>query len=289
MTKQNIKGAAPMPRKEEDIKSSMKLYTYLVCISGLATYPENTRMFRHKNLILTHILKAIGITDKTAKGYLYQLEKRGLVIYNGEIKDSSLTDDELKSIEEKVKKKSAGAQETEREKLIGALLWKKRNQKEKDGVYYIPRPNIWTPVPEKTLQQLNEVFNCSEEEMKIYLLCCNYRDICSFEGKKFKNLTFEYVRDALGKKDNSSILDQKIRRALIFLKGIGLIEYTEKLVCNAKGFSRPCFKLEEVYYYINYEIQTVQEDVEDQDLKEVIDRINEIMSLELEKKDKVSC
>lgn len=46
MKKQNVRGAAPMPRREEDIRNSMKLYTYLICISGLATYPDNTRMFR---------------------------------------------------------------------------------------------------------------------------------------------------------------------------------------------------------------------------------------------------
>ena len=38
---------APMPKKEEDIaNNSMKLYSYLMCIAGLAAYPDNTRMFR---------------------------------------------------------------------------------------------------------------------------------------------------------------------------------------------------------------------------------------------------
>lgn len=54
MTRQNPKAAAPMPKAQEDIKNnSMKLFSYLMCISGLADYPENTRMFRQKNLILT--------------------------------------------------------------------------------------------------------------------------------------------------------------------------------------------------------------------------------------------
>jgi hypothetical protein len=36
-----------MPASEIEIaKSSMKLYSYLVCIAGLANYPDNTRMFR---------------------------------------------------------------------------------------------------------------------------------------------------------------------------------------------------------------------------------------------------
>jgi hypothetical protein len=38
---------APMPKKENEIVDNpMKLYSYLVCISGLAIYPDNTRMFR---------------------------------------------------------------------------------------------------------------------------------------------------------------------------------------------------------------------------------------------------
>ena len=53
----------------------MKFYTYLVCISGLATYPENTRMFRQKDLMLSKIKEATGITDKTAKLYLQILER----------------------------------------------------------------------------------------------------------------------------------------------------------------------------------------------------------------------
>lgn len=47
---------APMPKKEETIANNpMRLYSYLVCISGLASYPDNTRMFRQKNLMLTQI------------------------------------------------------------------------------------------------------------------------------------------------------------------------------------------------------------------------------------------
>jgi hypothetical protein len=64
----NVKTGAPMPKNQEQIKSNpMKFYTYLVCLSGLATYPKNTRMFRQKNLSLTEIKKATGITDAAAK------------------------------------------------------------------------------------------------------------------------------------------------------------------------------------------------------------------------------
>ena len=66
MTSKKISGA-PMPRSESSIRNPMKLYAYLVCIAGLADYPENTRMFRQKNLVLSKIYQATGISDKTAK------------------------------------------------------------------------------------------------------------------------------------------------------------------------------------------------------------------------------
>lgn len=276
MIRQNVKGAAPMPRKEDDIKNPMKLYTYLVCISGLATYPEHTRMFRQKNLMLTKIYEATGITDLTAKRYLHQLEQKGLIHYRGEINTSKISDEEWEEINKKLEKASEKTKQRKYEELVGALLWKKRNKEEKTGVYHIPRPDFWTPIPEKTLKQLNEDFDCSELELKLYLLCCNYRDMCVYEGRETKNLTFEMIRDIFEIKDNSSLPDKNIRRALLFLKSIGLITYSERLVSNGKGAAIPCFKLHDVGYYIDYKIQEVNEEIEDKDLKEIIKRVNEV-------------
>jgi hypothetical protein len=85
MKRMNPPAAAPMPKAEEDInKNSMKLFAYLMTIAGLADYPEHTRMFRQKNLVLTHIYAATGITDKTVKLYLYYLEKHHMIEYKGE-------------------------------------------------------------------------------------------------------------------------------------------------------------------------------------------------------------
>lgn len=73
----------------KDLKYGVKFYAYLVCLSGLTTYAKNTKMFRQKNLSLTEIKKATGITDAAAKQYLYQLEQTGMVEYTGEIKQLS--------------------------------------------------------------------------------------------------------------------------------------------------------------------------------------------------------
>jgi len=87
-------------------------------------------------------------------------------------------------------------------------------------------------------------------ELKIYLLCCSYRDTCVNENRSFKVLTFEKIRDTikmtLDAKNNAAI-----RGALAFLYGVGLIDYTEGAIDNRKGGKIPCFKLKEVYYYIS--------------------------------------
>ena len=92
---------APMPKREQQLKDNpMKLYTYLVCLSGLAAYPDNTRIFRQKNLVFTKIESAIHITRETVKLYLYQLELSGLIEYGGDHKFKPFSLDEaIKEIE----------------------------------------------------------------------------------------------------------------------------------------------------------------------------------------------
>lgn len=140
-----------MPKKENKIVDNpMKLYTYLVCISGLATYPEHTRMFRQHDLMLTKIKDATGITDKTVKLYMFYLERDGLIKYQGDCKF-----DFINIVESNYSKSSEyrkAAQNHAQE------VWKMRNKTEKSGIYYIPRPNPYTPIPESTLEKLNIVF-----------------------------------------------------------------------------------------------------------------------------------
>ena len=280
MVKKKLKTAAPMPKEEKTIQNPMKFYTYLVCISGLATYPENTRMFRQKDLMLSKIKEATGITDKTAKLYLQILEREGLVQYRGEIKHLLL--EEEQEIKEKIQNLPEGQRDRKLKELTGAALWKRRNKEEKDGVYYIPRPHIWTPVPEDTLKTLNEDFECSELELKLYLLCCNYRDLCVLENRPFKVITFELIRNSLDLKNTSGFKNRDIRRALMFLKTIGLINYIEGAGVNRKLAKIPSFKIQEVNYYINYKTELFNsDDIEnDEDLRAVVERVGEITNKE---------
>jgi hypothetical protein len=241
MNRINPRAAAPMPKAEEEIKNnSMKLFAYLMTIAGLADYPENTRMFRQKNLILTHIYNATGITDKTVKLYMYYLEENGLIVYKGEHKfDFSKF---CISNYEKFKDYRADIV------TYSADIWKLR-KKEKDSVYLIPRPMPFTPVPEITLTQLNEDFHISELELKVYLFCCKYRDECVKTGKSYKAMTYEDFRTILDLKSHHDV-NKEIFLALAFLEKLQLISYTIGYISNEKGAKIPCFKITEVGYYI---------------------------------------
>jgi hypothetical protein len=70
--------------------------------------------------------------------------------------------------------------------------------------------------------------------------------------------------------------DVAIRKALLFLKAIGLIEYQEGLVPNRKGAPIPSFKIKEVNYYISYTLESFNNEVVEtnEELKEIYQRIS---------------
>lgn len=270
-----LKNPAPMPRKEDEINQPMKFYCYLICLSGVATYPPNTRIFQQKDLCLAKIYKAIKISDKAVKSYLYLLEHSQMVEYRGGVKE--LTEEEEEPIFKKLEglDKNSDKYKTQLSYLYGAAIWKKRNKEEKNGYYYIKRPDPWTPIPEGTIQDLNEHFACTELELKLYIACVGYQDLCCHQGKNFKNITFAGVREAFGYSKKSAT-DAMIRRALMFLKELGLINYQEILLVNQKNAPIPAFKINKVEYYIEYEIQTLKDKAEntaDEDFIEVSKRI----------------
>lgn len=245
----------------------MKFYTYLVCMSNIAQYPEHTRMFRQKDLSLTKIKQAIGITDKTAKQYLYELEEAGLVIYKGEIQHYSI----VSELHEEIAKAKT---EKQRYYIIGAALWRERNKHEKQGVYLIPRPDLWTPVPQETLEALNVLYQCSELELKMYLLCTSYWDLCNYKGKKTQNITFEMVREALQIKKTGSTPNRDIQRALMFLKILGLVDYVEGFYSNNRGAKIPCFRIVDVGEYVQYNIENIKDDlISEEDFEQLKQRL----------------
>ena len=271
MTRQELRTAAPMPKTEKTIVNNpMKLYSYLVCLSGVAAYPEHTRIFRHKNIVLTDIKRVTGITDKTVKLYMYYLEMNNLIQYSGEKRFKHFDEEDYYEKNGKLSPKY-------RLDLIKYVsgVWQER-KKEKDSIYYIPRPNPYTPIPEETLEKLQEDFNITELELKIYNLCCSYRDDCNYYGKKYKTFTFEQLRDVLNYKLENRT-DAELRRALVFLSGVGLISYQTSYFNNSKGAKIPCFKIEEVNYYIGSKLnEVILEDdlISQEELNRLGERIN---------------
>lgn len=226
MEKQKIKTGAPMPIQEDIIRrNSMKLYTYLVCISGLANYPKNTRIFQQKNLNLAKIKNTIGITNETTKRYLEFLEREGMIQYQGEkYCDLSFKD-----------------------------AWKLRI-KNKNEYYRIPRPPIFRVIPEETLCQLNEKFAATEQELKLYMFLLNYQEMAIISNRQQWSFTYEDIRAVLGL-TKQTFNNQNINRGLIFLRALGLIDFKIGRSYNSKGAEMPVFVLSQANFYISCDLK----------------------------------
>ena len=152
-----------------------------------------------------------------------------------------------------------------------------RNKEEKNGVYYIKRPSPWTPIPEETLQFLNEYMQCSEVELKIYLWCVSYNDICNANAQAVKAVTFDDIRTELDFKKTGSIMNAEIRRTLILLQGLGLLDFQEYYTYNRKGVKIPSFLIKAIGYYVDYDIiENKPDDLADIDNTEIRKHIEEI-------------
>ena len=273
MTKKNLKTYAAMVKDQEDIKkNSMKLYSYLLCIAGKE--PRGTgRLFQQKNLVLTEIQRCTGLQPKTTKLYLYELENRGLIYFKGKEKFTPIFQEDFTKENkngEIVIDKSSFRKAKEQEAF---KVWKLRDKK---AYYHIPRPEPYTPIPEITLDKLNTIFELEEMELKLYVLCCTYRDIqvdC-YQGNN-KKIKLEDIREALELKDSGSTINKKIKKTFYFLRGLGLIDFEMGHFYNSRGAKIECLNLKEVNYYINQEeYEWKEEDVMDSELiKEAKERL----------------
>lgn len=271
MKKTNLKTYAAMVNDGEKIKNnSMKLYSYLLCIAGKE--PQgNGRLFQHKNLVLTEIKRCTGLEPKTVKLYLYDLELQGLVRFRGdrEFSFNYINQDDFIKGGTNIDKK--GFREAKQKEVFNK--WKLRP---KNSYYYIPRPDTFTPIPEITLHKLNSIFELTEFELKLYIICCSFRDlqVACFNGKT-KKLKFEEIKDILDLKDNSSNLNKKIKKTLYLLKGMGLIEFELGYYINSRGAKIDCVNLTEVNYYVKYEEIEWKEDEDIEITEEIRERLEQ--------------
>lgn len=272
------------------VKGSMKLYTYLVYSSELTDSLYNTRALKFRKIMISNIHKATGITDKTIKLYLCMLEAHGLIRYCGK-DEKILFDPSLFLIYDKMCKDSTETAEQACEedgKLVTKVwtkvalrkylqeealtLWKTRGQ-DKSGVYLILQPLEPVFIPENTLRELIEVYRVTEQELKIYYWCCGNRELWLSSGKGLKHLTYEDLREELGL-ELHTYNNKKIHKSLVFLKSLGLLNFTESSYLNRKGAKIPRFELNE----INFEIKCrdlKEIDLEDDELEDILERIGE--------------
>lgn len=223
-------------------KNSMKLYAYLVCLANPCD--ERNRIFKHKELNFTKIKEATDITNKTVKTYLYFLEQNYLIRFQGKSEFNYINENDYNN---KTEYSKAVQEEAVR-------VWNLRTKNEKAAYYRIPVPSPFTKIPEVTLKKLNQDYQATELEMKLYVLCCHYRDFCVEYKKKYKALTYEHIRDCFHITDDSRN-NAQIRKALYFLKGTGLIDFKEGEYLNAKGARIPSFKLTDVSYYVDFNFE----------------------------------
>ena len=111
------------------------------------------------------ITRSTGLARNTVRRHLYELEIKGKVRYKG-IRDNDNQEACFKDGME-LSENWFSLSKNKRRELIDAEIsrvWNLR-KKNRDGVYLIPRPDPFTPIPEQTLECLIKQFKCTEEEI----------------------------------------------------------------------------------------------------------------------------
>lgn len=251
ITNKNIKGEPVFCENKHIKEKSLQIYTYLVCLSHLKDSYSGVRIFQQKDVVLSSIKKLFKMDERTIKKYWEKLEQDGLIHFNGRYRE-----DYKSSFNER---------------------WKIRN-KHKDSYYEIPCPTPYRKIPKETLIELNEEKHADELTLKVYLILLNYQEISILNNKKTKAFTYTDLRDILGYKLHNDI-NKKLEEILNRLESWNLISIKTDRILNKYGVSIPVFILEEVRFYIDYNIKNyapASESVIEEDIKEQIIEMCEV-------------
>lgn len=257
----NIKGRAIFSKQEDIKEKSLKLYMYLVNHANLRNEPnefgDNVRIFQQRDIVLTHIKKILNMDERTLKKYWEQLEESGLIKFTPRDWREKLID-------------AAGAPVPFNDR------WKIRN-KHKETYYEIPvkKGLLYRKIPKQTIHTLNEEYCVSELVLKVYMTLVNFQEDCMVNGYKYKRFTYQDLRDMLGYVSDAKT-NKKLEGALNELIGFGLIDLKQGEAINDYGLKIPVFVLNQVNFYVNFEImdyQTAEENVVE---PEQIKRVREI-------------
>ena len=262
----NIKGRAIFSKQEDIKEKSLKLYMYLVSHANLRNEPnkfgDNVRIFQQRDIVLTKVKKILNMDERTIKKYWEQLEKDNLIKFcpRGWREDKYI---------EKVNNKG----EIYYEEVSFNDRWKIRN-KHKETYYEIPILNnqLFRKIPKQTIIQLNEEYCVKELVLKVYMTLVNYQEDCIVNGYSYKKFTYLDLRDMLGYAQENSI-NKKLEGALNELSGLNLINIEKGEFTNEYGLKIPVFVLNQVNFYIDFDIMNFETANENVVSKEQIDRV----------------
>ena len=212
-----------LPIVSEDKKvqvNSMRLYTYLVCLSRF-TGTNQPRRFSQKDFNLNQIRTVLRMDYKTIKKYWRLLEETGLVKYNGK-KDLNLDWD--KNFMER-KKYSLGYYELSKE----------------NSKYRI--------IPRETLDKIRTQFLVNENELKLYLFLANLQEQALHMGYSECPFTLREIRELMGLSKEAKN-NKNLYLNLVWLMKLNLVKCRVDKKKNG-NFNEEItyFVLEKVNYY----------------------------------------
>lgn len=239
----NIKGRAIFSQQEDIKEKSLKLYMYLVAHANLRNAPnkfgDNVRIFQQRDIVLTKIKKILNMDERTIKKYWEELEKSDLIRFCPHGWKEVFFDE---------KKNPVSFNDR----------WKIRN-KHKETYYEIPvlEGMLFRKIPKQTIVQLNEYYCVKELTLKVYMTLVNYQEDCITNGYTYKRFTYQDLRDMLGYAQENAI-NKKLEGALNELIGFNLISLEKGDFVNEYGLKIPVFILNQVNFYIDFEIMNFE-------------------------------
>lgn len=220
--KQTKNSGLPINSEEEKVKkASMRLYVYLVSISQFGG-KDKPRFFTQKDFTVNKIHNELGIHDTKVKEYWRVLENEGLIKYQG------------KTV----------SRDAPRKDWEGDFMARKKNLA---GVYHINKGQKYRIIPKETIDKIQKELLISEKELKVYLFLANMQEYFAYMEQE-AYFSVSDIRGMLGyskKKENN----KKIILFILWLKQIGLVEYSEIKKKNNLGEYDTIIKLDKVNYY----------------------------------------
>lgn len=211
----------PIVSDDEKIqKNSMRLYTYLVCLSRF-TGANKPRRFNQADFNLNQIRAALRMDYKTIKKYWRILEETGLVKYNGK-----------KNLD---------------------LDWDKDFMARKKytlGYYELSKESSkYRIIPRETLDKIRTKFLVNENELKLYLFLANLQEQALYMGYNECPFTIKEARDLMNLQKKADT-NKKLYLNLVWLMKLNLVKCRVEKKKNG-NFNEEItyFVIEKVNYY----------------------------------------